>query len=92
MSHPACEHHHLAAARHVAAAYHPLQAVAQHDKKSQKKPRPTLIQRITKAVLLTGIDDKPPNIPAIAGLLDENGREERGRRPRGSDYHRTLVT
>ncbi len=29
--HPACEHHHLAAARHVAAAYHHFQAVAAHD-------------------------------------------------------------
>ena len=27
-SHPACEHHHKAAARHVAAAYHHFQAVA----------------------------------------------------------------
>ena len=26
--HPACEHHHMAAARHVAAAYHHFQAVA----------------------------------------------------------------
>lgn len=27
-THPACEHHHMAAARHVAAAYHHFQAVA----------------------------------------------------------------
>ena len=27
-SHPACEHHHMAAARHVAAAYHHFQAAA----------------------------------------------------------------
>lgn len=31
-SHPSCEHHHLAAARHVAAAYHHMQAIAEHDK------------------------------------------------------------
>lgn len=30
-SHPACEHHHMAAARHVAAAYHHFQAVAALD-------------------------------------------------------------
>jgi hypothetical protein len=30
-THPACEHHHLAAARHVAAAYHHLQAIDQHN-------------------------------------------------------------
>ncbi len=30
-SHPACEHHHLAAARHVAAAYHHFQAAAALD-------------------------------------------------------------
>jgi hypothetical protein len=28
--HPACEHHHLAAARHVTAAYHHMQAIDQH--------------------------------------------------------------
>jgi hypothetical protein len=30
-THPACEHHHLAAARHVAAAYHHFQAIDQHN-------------------------------------------------------------
>jgi hypothetical protein len=30
-THPACEHHHLAAARHVAAAYHHMQAIDQHN-------------------------------------------------------------
>ena len=29
--HPACEHHHLAAARHVAAAYHHMQAIDEHN-------------------------------------------------------------
>lgn len=38
-SHPACEHHHLAAGRHVAAAYHHLQAVAQHDKSNHKEAK-----------------------------------------------------
>jgi hypothetical protein len=31
ITHPACEHHHLAAARHVAAAYHHMQAVDAHN-------------------------------------------------------------
>lgn len=35
-SHPSCEHHHLAAARHVAAAYHHMQAIAEHDKGNHK--------------------------------------------------------
>jgi hypothetical protein len=30
-THPACEHHHLAAARHVAAAYHHMQAIDEHN-------------------------------------------------------------
>ena len=30
-THPACEHHHLAAARHVAAAYHHLKAIDEHN-------------------------------------------------------------
>jgi hypothetical protein len=30
-THPACEHHHLAAARHVAAAYHHMKAIDEYN-------------------------------------------------------------
>ena len=39
-SHPACEHHHMAAARHVAAAYHHLQAVAALDSCNHEQAQP----------------------------------------------------